>query len=506
MRPTTNSKRGQTARLMCTVAASFALVMLSVSRGNAQEGERTSIAAPLRIVGGDATAVDLRIEASEDAFAALSPHRVVTLTGFPLAPGLAVDLEIERFWAWGPATRFVIGTDGGDIPMDAPTVAFFRGVVAGEPESRVFLSASSRGLKGIIRVGEAQYVLSPRVAQGNAADKKLHTIVELFSAGAAAPPAAFECEPLLAPGQQLPIATEPPAMPRGAVSRVALVALEADYEFGQLFVSLPEAASYACELLAVTSTFYEADINMKLAASFVRIWDTPADPYDAAGSGDQLVQFKDYWEANMGSVERNAAHLVSGRNLGGGTAYLDQMCGGAFAYGVSGNMAGTFPTPIQDGLPGNWDIVVVPHELGHNFRSPHTHCYEPPVDMCQSTMGACWEGPQECQQGTIMSYCHLCPGGMSNIDLTFGPTVSAYILDGLQSCIGQSRDPCFVDSSFAGVEMGTESNPYQTVAKGTWFVAPAGTVSIAAGNYPESLMICQPMTLSASGGTVVIGN
>jgi Bacterial Ig domain/PA14 domain len=57
----------------------------------------------------------------------------------------------------------------------------------------------------------------------------------------------------------------------------------------------------------------------------------------------------------------------------------------------------------------------VMHEMGHNFGAPHTHDHTPPADGC---------GANDCTlayEGTIMSYCHLCTGGMSNISLKFHP-------------------------------------------------------------------------------------
>ena len=58
------------------------------------------------------------------------------------------------------------------------------------------------------------------------------------------------------------------------------------------------------------------------------------------------------------------------------------------------------------------------HELGHNFDSPHTHDgYDPPVDTCGTS---CPGELPLAKSSTIMSYCHQCTGGYSNIDYTFG--------------------------------------------------------------------------------------
>jgi hypothetical protein len=59
------------------------------------------------------------------------------------------------------------------------------------------------------------------------------------------------------------------------------------------------------------------------------------------------------------------------------------------------------------------------HELGHNFGSGHTHNggYLPVIDTCGTT---CPAGLPLAKSSTIMSYCHGCNGGYSNMDYTFG--------------------------------------------------------------------------------------
>jgi hypothetical protein len=91
--------------------------------------------------------------------------------------------------------------------------------------------------------------------------------------------------------------------------------------------------------------------------------------------------------------------------------------------------------------------MVFMHETGHSFGSPHTHDFNPPIDGCAS--GDCSVTPN----GTIMSYCHLCSGGLSNVLMEFHSRVEDYILDYLDgiSCdyVGAGEGAVAVDDSFS---------------------------------------------------------
>jgi hypothetical protein len=103
-------------------------------------------------------------------------------------------------------------------------------------------------------------------------------------------------------------------------------------------------------------------------------------------------------------------------------AWLDVLCDPEYGFSVSGNLSGATPFPIEVG-PLNWDFDVVAHEIGHNFNALHTHDYCPPLDECapDGYFGSC-QTAQDCtDQGTIMSYCHLCPGGFLNKTTFFHP-------------------------------------------------------------------------------------
>ncbi|MBL8015943.1 MAG: zinc-dependent metalloprotease [Ignavibacteria bacterium] len=121
----------------------------------------------------------------------------------------------------------------------------------------------------------------------------------------------------------------------------------------------------------------------------------------------------------MQSIPRTLAHMITTRPGGlGGVAWLNALCASVssgYGYAFS-DIDGTF-----NQLPTySWDCMVVAHETGHNFGSPHTHsCSWPggPIDSCYAVEGGCYSGPAIARVGTIMSYCHL----NGSIALFFGP-------------------------------------------------------------------------------------
>ncbi|NBP52453.1 MAG: hypothetical protein EBU70_14955, partial [Actinobacteria bacterium] len=160
---------------------------------------------------------------------------------------------------------------------------------------------------------------------------------------------------------------------------------------------------------------YARDLEVRLPISYLRLW-TGEDPWTHTAMVDQLYQYRDHWVANMQSVPRDLGHILCGRGLGGGVAWLGVACMHPdWAYALSSYIGDGFPYPLVDNNGANWEPMVVTHELGHNFGAPHTHSMSPPADGC---------GNDDCSlasQGTIMSYCHICPGGMANVALRFHP-------------------------------------------------------------------------------------
>ena len=203
----------------------------------------------------------------------------------------------------------------------------------------------------------------------------------------------------------------------GVGCREYRVAIDTDTEYtmGAHGGNVVAASQYALLLMGAASQVYDRDINVKLPVSYLRLW-TGEDPWTQTEMGAQLGQYRDHWMANMGAVPRDVGHHLAGRGLGGGVAWLGVAClYPEWAFALSSGIGYGFPYPLVDHDHGNWEPMVVTHELGHNFGAPHTHDHTPQADGC---------GTNDCSQagqGTIMSYCHICAGGMSNIALKFHP-------------------------------------------------------------------------------------
>ncbi|MFQ5415010.1 MAG: M12 family metallo-peptidase, partial [Phycisphaerae bacterium] len=205
-----------------------------------------------------------------------------------------------------------------------------------------------------------------------------------------------------------------PFDPGGGIVPVSLkqleLAVETDYEFFILFGDVDAAATYVVEMYAQVSDIYMRDVDTRVEVVFVRIWD---DPDDLFNDPSPLSGFRSYWNENMGSVQRDAAQLFSGRRdyPFGGQAFLSALCTPS-AYSVVGYAIGFFPDPAASS-PYHYDIFVTAHELGHNAGTSHTHDGGNTIDTCN-------DPTTQPQRGSIMSYCQQTwSGGNANQDNYF---------------------------------------------------------------------------------------
>jgi len=178
----------------------------------------------------------------------------------------------------------------------------------------------------------------------------------------------------------------------------------------------------------------------------VSLWTTASDPWSQNSTLCGLMEFGRYWNLNRTGVSRTIAHFMSGKSLGGGIAWLGVLCRSGFSasascpglptdaawgggYGFTASLSGTFDINNPAVM---WDIMAVAHEIGHNFNSPHSHCYAniggsaSPIDQCYGSESGCYSGtaslpgPAGAGSGTIMSYCHLVRSSYSDVSLDFG--------------------------------------------------------------------------------------
>ena len=127
---------------------------------------------------------------------------------------------------------------------------------------------------------------------------------------------------------------------------------------------------------------------MRVKFSFIRLWDTP-DPVDGDRHGGLLDELQSYWIANEGATPRDVAHLVSGQGRDGRHRVHRVLCDPAYGYGVS-QVYGSFDVMDPD---DTWDVVVVAHELGHNFGSrAHALLHAAARPLLQRGAG-CYNGP-----------------------------------------------------------------------------------------------------------------
>ncbi len=388
-------------------------------------------AAPRRDAGEAAFAIPSGIRAR---LAAMSPGEEVSLPGWPVAPGITARVRLVAHEIYAPEAKiFVVkGRQVAEAPRSSRRHLW--GAAEGDRRIRVMVSVDplSGEVHGLVLSPQGSFAIEP--VPGSRGERvELRDVRRRLVERGVRPRlgCAFDelAEPLPSPSSSAGSGSGITAQSLPSLY-TATIAVDTDNEFmAQKFGDDTTAATnYIADLIAAMNVMYERDLNVRLlqGTTFLRVSTTP-DPYtvqDSGGAGpNELADFAGYWSSHYGSIDRALAMLLSGRSpsstSASGIAYLAGLCSTNYGY--------SFTEVFKiDYLAG--DAKLVGHELGHNFGSPHTHCYDPPIDHCYNGESGCYTGPEECPAsgyGTVMSYCHLL-SGCSSI-LQFHPTVVSRI-------------------------------------------------------------------------------
>jgi len=423
--------------LLVSIALLWALPLCAVS-----------IPSPLRYVAHPGLSI-LRAAANGERLLDLDPRGLARLRGvsekepltlqdFPFAPGATGNLMLERFEIVSSEGSLLVQGPDGEASSPLPRGTHFEGHLEGEPDSRVYVGVPGEFLVAILQTSAGLVYVGP---DGPAEGPVQHVVRRSDSLrNAELAPLEWRCDsddlapaPLGGPRSGLEPGpfdglSKPAAASLSTLATTTLkdaaVSIETDQELLAKFAgSVTLMTAYVTTLMAQMSVIYQSDVSVHLTVNRIQAWMT-TDPYTATSPRAQLDEVGDWWHANRpkSSYPRTIVQYLSGKPVTGGVAWLDVLCSSDFSQ--NGHWGGGYGVvQINGAYPANlWDLVASAHEMGHNFGSPHTHCFSPPIDMCYAGESGCYSGSVVHPGplgGTIMSYCHLLVGGFANIDLRF---------------------------------------------------------------------------------------
>ena len=460
----------------------------------------------------------------------LAPGESLRFEAWPTGPGVRRAAVLTRFDVYAPDARIVAIDHGREIEVPRSSRVFFLGRDAerGSVRFSVSLDPATGALSGLV-LGEGEPIeLRPPATRGG---RHVLGRVGAFR-DPKTPPPVWECgnESLPAPGAE-PSAREPGALPApDAVTKVGVIAVDTDNELMSLKFgnNTTSATTYIANLFVQMNVIYERDTPVRLLQGYTVLrLSTTADPWAQSGTGNvdsaKLNEFSNYWSANYPNVRRALAMFLSGKQASNfsasGRAFAGPTTLCSTTSGYSFSQVFKFTTFSEA-----YDVLITAHEIGHNFSSPHTHCYaDPKPDTCYGSESGCFSGTGSCppQQtingyvaiGTLMSYCHISPCN-SDTTLVFHPeTMSRYLTPAIAaaSClpaVGNARPT--VTGIFPAA--GTTSGATAVTITGTNFRSGAtaafvdltGSVALSSVSFVNATTLTATTPAHAAGAMDVV--
>jgi hypothetical protein len=477
---------------------------------------------------------------------ATAPEQSVHVAGWPVAPGERADVVLTRHEIYAPDAKIYRVENGKTTEVPHSRLVFLWGEAENDPDTRVFaavdpdsqqldgFAASPRATHEIHPLGNSklgvavpgilQYLIaSPEVFLEQAGEKPQWTC------GQSGASLDFRLNQQTVPHAET-AGTPGTASLFGGVENAitilhtAVLAIDTDNEllFYKFSDNTTTATNFIASLIAQMNVMYNRDLLIQLVqgTTFLRVGNSSDgdhfndDPWTQTGSGgangNELSEVSNYWSTTNGGITRAFVAMLSGKQVGGGASGIawvptpPALCN--TFQGVSFSqvfLSGTTPSVNE--------VLVVAHEIGHNFGTPHTHCYTPPIDTCYSgdvfNGVNCYSGPTSCPapstinsvpnvEGTLMSYCHVgAPNGVSNCtsSLVFHPRTVTLVQPAIQAAVNICIFPTVTPIGVSAISpsSGLTSGGTAVTITGNSFVTGA-TVTI--GGSPATSVVVSSAT------------
>jgi len=310
------------------------------------------------------------------SFHITSGHRVVT-TLTPLASGgvrveFDVDadhytLDLQPFSVRSPLYTVYLDNGNRDVLETVPAApeCTYRGIVVGDPTATVAASVLPGGVYARILYGNGtdQWIqpMSSQVPNAPASTGVFYNGSDVL------PNPNTACTELTVPAN----AQTPSGIlaPNGGDFNVCEIACDADYDYYKDYGSSQTAVQNRINtVLNAMNLQYQSQVNITHQITAIVIRTTRGSNYKGKNASSILSKFRRRWLNDHGGIQRDIAHLFTGKNLSGGTigiAWLSVICNTNYGYGL-----------VESDFTNNFACTtdLSAHELGHNWSAGHCSC------------------------------------------------------------------------------------------------------------------------------------
>ena len=258
-----------------------------------------------------------------------------------------------------------VGTDGNVRRLKPGPIRTFKGTVRGMEGGQARFTVSEKRVEGLILKPNARLFLEPARKYSSSADSSDYILYNAADVG----PSELGCGATLsqAVSDRIETIESETALPKrdqslgASTFRLVELATEADFEYVTEFGGSAQANDAILSVMNQVDGIFNTDVAIGFTIVYQHTWATADDPYTAISASGTLTEFTNYWNANMGGVSRDLAHMFTFRDTNDfiGIAWISVVCNSpSTSYALSRWRPYRFAT-------------LVAHEFGHNFGAQH---------------------------------------------------------------------------------------------------------------------------------------